>query len=112
MNAETISASHDSCRSSSHRCRSTNRSERAQTIVSPYVSPIRTKYGSTANDPGAVTRAKVAEPSTIVPIVARTTMSQATLRRSSVSIKEVLGVRVVRVVREVRQVRKVRGKQL
>src|SRR3981189_200225 len=108
MNAETISASHDSCRSSSQRGRSTNRSETAQMIVSPYVSPIRKKYGSTANELGAVMRAKVAEPSRIVPMAARTTMSQATLRRSSVFIKELLVVPGVREVREVREVRKVR----
>src|SRR5512132_3747329 len=46
---------------------------------------MRKKKGSTANDPGAVTRANVAVPSSTVPIIARTTIRPATLRRSSVS---------------------------
>ena len=47
--------------------------------------PIRKKKGSTANEPGAVTCATVADPSRIVLITTRTRISQATLRRSSVS---------------------------
>src|SRR5688572_27237012 len=86
MNADTIKASPASCRSSSQRRRSTCRKVTAQMIVSAYVSPIRKKNGSTANDPGVVMRAKIAEPSRIVLTTARTAMSQATLRRRSVSI--------------------------
>ncbi len=85
MKAETISASAASCRSTSQRYRSAKRSVTANPIVSPKVTAIRKKKGSTGNDPGAVICATTAPPSRSVLITARTLISHASRRRRSVS---------------------------
>src|SRR5581483_4933744 len=85
MNADTISASPASCRSTSHRLSSTYGSVSAYAIVSAKVRPISRKNGSTGSEPGAAICAYTADPSRMVLRPARTKISRATVRRSVVS---------------------------